>query len=99
MDLIGPLPESKKKNKYILTVIDAFSRFALCAPIPDKKMYTVARAMVDNVLSVIGCPEILYSDRGLEFTGCDFKEAVKFLGVTQNFTTSFNSQSNGLCER
>ena len=99
IDLIGPLPESKKKNKYILTVIDAFSRFAFAVAIPDKKMFTVARAMVDNILSLIGCPDILYSDRGLEFSGHDFKEAVKLLGINQKFTTSFNPQSNGLCER
>ena len=62
-------------------------------------MYTVARAMVNEVFGVIGVPDILYSDRGLEFTGKDFKEAVKKLGVKQNFTTAFNPQSNGMVER
>ena len=99
MDLIGPLPESRKGNKYILTVIDSFSRFTLSVPLPDKKMFTVARAMVNEVFSVLGCPDILYSDRGLEFTGKDFREAVRSLGILQKFTTSFNPQSNGLAER
>ena len=60
MDLIG--------HQYILTVIDSFSRFARCVAIKDKKMHTVARAMVDEVFCVVGVPNILYSDRGLEFT-------------------------------
>ena len=88
MDLIGPLPESKKGNKYILTVIDSFSRFALSVPLPDKKMITVARAMVNEVFSVLGCLDILYFDRDLEFTGKDFREAVRSLGISQKFTTS-----------
>ena len=62
-------------------------------------MYTVARSMVNEVFGVIGVPDILYSDRGLEFTGRDFKQAVKKLGVNQNFTTAFNPQSNGMAER
>ena len=99
MDLIGPLPRSHKGHQYILTVIDLFSRFARCVAIKDKKMHTVARAMVDEVFCVVGVPNILYSDRGLEFTGKDFKEAVKKLGVKQNFTTAFNPQSNGMIER
>ena len=99
MDLIGPLPESRKGNKYILTVIDSFSRFVRVVALPDKKMYTVARAMVNDVFSIVGTPDILYSDRGLEFTGKDFREAVKSLGISQKFTTSFNPQSNGLAER
>ena len=98
MDLVGPLPESKKGHKYILTVIDSFSRFALTVPLPDKKMITVARAMVNEIFAVLGCPDILYSDRGLEFTGKDFREAVKSLGISQKFTTSFNPQSNGQAE-
>ena len=62
-------------------------------------MYTIARTMVNKVFGVIGVPDILYSDRGLEFTGKDFKQSVKKLGVNQNFTTSFNPQSNGMAER
>ena len=99
IDLIGPLPCSQKKNQYILTAVDAFSRFARCVPIRDKKMQTVARAIVNEVFCVYGVPNILYSDRGLEFTGHQFKAAVKELGVKQNFTTAFNPASNGLVER
>ena len=62
MDLVGPLPVSKKGNKYILTVVCAFSRFALTVAIPDKKMATVSRYMVNRILSVVGCPDVLYSD-------------------------------------
>ena len=72
MDLIGPLPKSTKGHQYILTVIDAFRRFARCIPIENKKMYTVARAMVNEVFTVIGVPDILYSDCGIDFTGKDY---------------------------
>ena len=62
-------------------------------------MGTVARSFVDNVIGSFGSPISVYSDRGLEFTGKDFRQAVKRLGVQQNFTTSFHPTANGLCER
>ena len=62
-------------------------------------MHTVARSFFDNVLSVFGTPVESYSDRGLEFTGKDFQKAVRDLGVSQRFTTSFNPAANGQAER
>ena len=62
-------------------------------------MMTVARAFVDNVLTKFGICEEIFSNCGLEWTGSDFKKAVKQMGISQNFTMSFNPQSNGLCER
>ena len=99
IDLVGPLPKTSNGNKYIMTCIDAFSRYAICTALPNKMMSTVARAFVDEVIAAYGPISSLYSDRGLEWTGSDFRNAVKSLGVTQSFTTSFCPQSNGLCKR
>ncbi len=35
MDLIGPLPETTRGNKYIVTVTDYFSKWAEAAPLPS----------------------------------------------------------------
>ena len=99
LDLIGPLPCTDRGHKYILTVIDAFSRFAIALPLADKKMETVARAMVTHVFAIFGCPKGVNTDRGLEFSGRSFKEIVKKLGIKQNFTTSWSPSSNGQIER
>ena len=99
VDLVGPLATTDANNKYILTCIDSFSRFGICLPLTDKSMQTVARSFVDNVIAVFGTPAEVYSDRGLEFSGKDFKNAVRELGAKQNFTTSFHPAANGICER
>ena len=36
MDLIGPLKETPRGNKYIVTLTDYFSKWAEAAPLPDK---------------------------------------------------------------
>ena len=82
-----------------MTVIDSFSRFGISVALPSKSMKTVSRAFVDNVIAKFGMAQEVFSDRDLEWTGSDFKNAVKALGINQNFTSSFSPQSNGLAER
>ena len=43
MDLVGPLTISSNKNKYLLTMMDCFSRFCAVS-IPDKLAKTVSTA-------------------------------------------------------
>ena len=43
MDLIGPLPETPRGNKYIVTLTDYLSKWAEAAPLPSKHADGVAR--------------------------------------------------------
>ena len=44
MDLVGPLTETKKGNKYILTIMDYFSRWPEAIPIKNAEAATVGQA-------------------------------------------------------
>ena len=50
--------------KYVVSVIDDFTRSVILTPIRDKTATAIARVVVDRVLSVFGVPEMLHSDRG-----------------------------------
>ena len=43
MDLIGPLTETPRSNKYIITLTDYFSKWAEAVALPDKSASGVAR--------------------------------------------------------
>ena len=43
MDLIGPMPETPRGNKYIITLTDYLSKWAEAAPLPDKTAAGVAK--------------------------------------------------------
>ena len=49
IDLIGPLPESQAGNKYILTVIDYFSKWAEAFPLPDKSAVGVGQCLFTTI--------------------------------------------------
>lgn len=42
IDLIGPLPKTARGNRYIVTLVDYFSKWPEAEPIPDKSAKTVA---------------------------------------------------------
>lgn len=99
-DLLGPLvPSSTTKNKYLLVIIDAFSRYVELAAIPDKTTETVASAFLDHWVSRHGAPHTGVSDNGGEFNSEVMKTLCSKLGIKQNFTSSFHPQSNGITER
>ena len=64
MDIVGPLPITSKENRYILTIIDRFTRFVMAIPLPNIDAITVARAFVNQWIYMFGAPEKALSDNG-----------------------------------
>ena len=98
-DLIGPLPQSSKGNRYILTMIDHCSGWAEAYPLPDKTSKSVWTVFATDFLPRYGEPEILITDNGKEFTARDWELYLAQLGVKHNVTTPVHPQSNGKTER
>ena len=99
VDLVGPMPTTRNQCKYILTMEDAFSRYCMAVPIPNKEATTVSRYLMDRYVSVFGTPASIHSDQGKEFTAEVFKELMDRLQVKHTTTPTYNPQSNGNLER
>ena len=98
IDIVGPLPESQG-NKYLLTVIDRFTRWPEAIPIKDIEARTIARAYVHNWVARFGVPSQMTSDRGTQFVSELWSAMSDLLGTTLNPTTAYHPQANGLVER
>ena len=98
-DLTGPLVTSTRDNKYILTILDHFTGWVECYPIPDKRSITVASKFADDYFPRAGFPEILITDNGLEFQEREFKNYLQTVGVEHRSTTPARPQCNGKIER
>ena len=95
IDLVGPFPENKKGNKYVLTIIDHFTRYPIAVPIKSKKKREVAEALKKYVfLALPYWPRKIVSDRGGEFVNGVIEEIYKQLGVKQKLTSHDNPQAN-----
>jgi hypothetical protein len=98
IDLVGPLPESFGGNVWVLTLIDSFTRWPIAVALPNKSAVTVSQAIYRHLITIHGCPRVLFSDNDPVFAGKVAKELMSRLGVVKIETTVNNPQSNGMLE-
>ena len=67
VDILGPLPETKSGNKYVVVFSDYASRWPEACPLKNKKTCTIAKVFVNEIISRHGSPKTLLSDQGQEF--------------------------------
>ena len=67
-------------------------------PFPIKKPTTVANAIYKDLVLVHGCPEILLSDNGKEFTNDLLAYVCEEFNIEQHFTSPYTPRSNGKTE-
>jgi transposase InsO family protein len=100
IDLVGPVnsPDGTK-YRYILVMIDYFSKWATAIPIENKESSTVADGIFGHWYMQYGLPNAIHTDQGPEFTNDMLKHLNHRAGVEQQFTTPYNPSSNGEVER
>jgi transposase InsO family protein len=98
VDTIGPLPEDEKGNKYIIAVIDIFSRFLEMHPAPDATAVSAADALLQHT-GRYGIPSLLISDAGSQYVNEIISELLKMMGSDHQVTLAHSKQENGIIER
>ena len=99
IDILRPLPLTPRENKYILTIQDNFSKFADAIPLSQIDAATVATALAEQFISRYGCPRIIHTDQGTNFTSALMKTFCKILKIERVTSTAFHLQSLGSLER
>ena len=99
MDFLGPIKESKDKKKYILLVVDAFSKWPEAFALSSCDAITVARVLYKEIFCRYGAPSVLISDRGANFMASLVQALCTLFGVKRNMTSPYRPQCNAVCER
>ena len=97
-DLVGPLPRSTSGYKYVLTMMDLYSKFPAAIPLKKVDNLTVIEAMME-VFSCYGLPKVLLTDQGSVFTSRLTKEMCKQFEIEKIQTSPYHPQSDGALER
>ena len=98
IDLMGPYLTESGISKYIMVMVCAFSKWAQACLLPNKEALTVAKALHNHWTAFLGVPEIISSDRGLEFSNKILDELCTLLNIKRKLTASFNPRSNAVAE-
>lgn len=99
LDILGPLPTTNHGNKYLLVVMDYFTKWPEAYPLPNQEATTVAEALVNQWVSRFGAPMLLHSDQGRNFESRVFQDMCRCLGISKTRTTAQHPQSDGMVER
>lgn len=66
LDLIGPLPETARNNKYVLTMTDLYTKWVIAEP-TQSKTATEVSAIITTKLYLFGMVRKIITDQGKEF--------------------------------
>ena len=93
IDLVGPLPITARKNRYILTLSDYCTTSSI--QLAKFNITTATRIMCLPFLQIfmrMGIPRVLLSDQGREFNNAMNKELAGCLGISHRLTTAYHPQ-------
>jgi hypothetical protein len=99
IDILGPFPVSRRGSRYILMIVDQFTKWLECLVIPDLTALTVASAFVDQFIARLGCPLQIHTDQGTNFESDLFQAICLALQIAKTRTTPYHPSSNGQVER
>jgi len=97
LDHFGPLTETRDHFRYILVVVDTFTRFTWLCPVKAPSTGEVIESL-KNIFATFGNPSNIVSDRGTAFTSQEFERFLKELQIKHRkvaVASPWNGQRNG----
>jgi len=98
MDLIGPLPKSKRGYVYALVMQDCFTKWPEAIPLKDVTAKSVAGALL-SVISTWGPPAELLSNQGTEFVVELNCKLSRQWGIKRQYAMAYHPQTNRQVEQ
>ncbi|MEG1462852.1 MAG: DDE-type integrase/transposase/recombinase, partial [Anaerorhabdus sp.] len=88
---------STSGNKFMLVVVDYFSRYTILRALPNKSGETIARSLL-QIFCSYGFPRKITSDRGSEFVNDVVNEFVKMSGIDRRLSLPYTPTGNSVAE-
>ncbi|GJY88158.1 reverse transcriptase domain-containing protein [Tanacetum coccineum] len=98
IDIAGPFPEGPGKVKFLIVVMDYFTKWIEAKAVATISCGQVKKFVWDNIVCHFGLPEEIVSDNGKQFRDNPFKDWCEKLNITQRFASAHRTMiksSNG----
>ncbi|GBC30564.2 putative integrase core domain protein [Rhizophagus irregularis DAOM 181602=DAOM 197198] len=99
IDIVGPLNETGKGNKYIVVAIDYFTKWVEARALREATANEVTEFLWEDIICRHGCPKKIISDRGTHFNNRMMEKLVERCGINHRLSTPYHPETNGLVER
>lgn len=96
LDLVGKInPTSSNGHKFILTVIEYFTKWVEVIPMTYITGKQIAKFILNYIICRYGIPMSIVIDNGMPFKNHEVKELSEQFHIQQRFATLYYPQSNG----
>src|SRR5688500_18227987 len=99
IDIVGPLKETTRGNKYIIVAIDYFTKWPESAAAKEATAQEVVDFIWKDIICRHGCPKKIISDRGTHFNNQLMENLMERMGINHRLSTPYHPETNGSVER
>ena len=96
---IAELPISRRGYRYILVIVDHFSKYVNIYPMKNQTAQTVAKHIFEDYVQEHGVPETLHTDQGRQFESRLVQQLCEKLGIRKSRSSPYHPQGAGIVER
>ena len=93
------LPKTARGHQYVVVFMDYLTKWPEVFATRDQTALTIAKLLVEHIVSRHGVPAELLSDRGAAFLSGLLQETYRLLGLRKANTTAYHPKTDGLVER
>lgn len=98
LNIVGSLPETKAKNKYIIVAIHYGTRFCIASKVVKATSRALTEFVNEKIIHQFGTPWHLITDQGSTMMSWEFPRFVKDHKIQHRTTAAYDQQANGLVE-
>ncbi len=93
------LPLSENGFKYLLVIIDYFSRYCILQPIQNKKAETIDTTSFEKVICPFTIPKSIITDNGPKSNNAILAEICRIFNIKKISVHAYKPKRNGVVER
>lgn len=99
LDLMGPLPMTRRRNQHILVINCNFSKYSLIFPLKRATSLNISTILENSVFLTYGVPQTIIMDNGPQFQSREFLNLLNRYSIPFKFHTAYYTPQVNPTER
>lgn len=99
VDILGPLQKTPRGNKFLLVVVDRFSKWVEAFPLPSTTTVAIAEKLINEIFCRYGICESLLCDNASYFESALFNEIMSQFNIKKKLIPCYAARCNAQVER
>ncbi|KAJ8973695.1 hypothetical protein NQ317_015361 [Molorchus minor] len=94
IDILGPYPETKAKNRYVILVSDIFTKWVEAKAFPLVNAKDVIKFLDAEIIPRFGVPNTIISDNGPQFIAANYENWARKLNINLLRVAIYHQRAN-----